>query len=66
MGDYEAGALASVESPLEYHPREVVDLTLSRYPAQGHRQAGSLTGAVASKMVTEARKGALSTVGNRA
>jgi hypothetical protein len=27
---------------------------------------GSLTGAVASQTVTEARKGALSTVGNRA
>jgi hypothetical protein len=29
-------------------------------------QAGSLTGAVASQSVTEARKGSLSTVGNRA
>ena len=35
-------------------------------PAEGHCQAGSLTGAVASKRVTEARNGALSTVGNRA
>ena len=35
-------------------------------PAEGHCQAGSLTGAVASQIVTEARKGALSTVGNRA
>ena len=32
----------------------------------GHCQAGSLTGAVASKRVTEALKGSFSTVGNRA
>ena len=32
----------------------------------GHCQAGSLTGAVASKKVTEAFKGYLSTDGNRA
>ena len=32
----------------------------------GHCQAGSLTGAVASKKVTEALKGSLSTDGNRA
>ena len=35
-------------------------------PAGGHCQAGSLTGAVASKKVTEAPKGYLSAVGNRA
>ena len=34
--------------------------------AGGHCQAGSLTGAVASKSVTEALKGSLSTDGNRA
>ena len=32
----------------------------------GHRLVGSLTGVVASKRVTEASKGALSTNGNRA
>ena len=32
----------------------------------GHRLAGSLTGVVASKSVTEAFKGSLSTLGNRA
>ena len=36
-----------------------------RDPASGQRQAGSLTGAVASQMVTEAREGRLRTVGNR-
>ena len=35
-------------------------------PVGGHCQAGSLTGAVASKKVTEALKGFLSTDGNRA
>ena len=34
--------------------------------AGGHCQVGSLTGAVASKKVTEALKGPLSTDGNRA
>ena len=33
---------------------------------EGHCQVGSLTGAVASKKVTEALKGWLSTDGNRA
>ena len=37
-----------------------------RKPEQGQCQVGSLTGAVASKKVTEALKGSLSTVGNRA
>ena len=36
-----------------------------RHPASGQRQAGSLTGAVASQSVTEAYKGWLRTVGNR-
>lgn len=35
-------------------------------PEEGHCQLGSLTGAVASQTVTEAFKGFLSTVGNRA
>ena len=41
-------------------------LTCSRDPAEGQCQVGSLTGAVASKKVTEALKGFLSTDGNRA
>ena len=36
-----------------------------RDPASGQRQAGSLTGAVASQSVTEAREGHLRAVGNR-
>ena len=35
-----------------------------RDPASGQRQAGSLTGAVASQRVTEVREGLLAVVGN--
>ena len=66
MGGFEAGALASVEPSLRYHPDRAVVLTWARDPGREQRQVGSLTGAVASQNVTEARKGSLSTVGNRA
>ena len=49
-----------------YHPCNIEVLTAIRYPDPGQCQAGSLTGAVASKRVTEAPKGSLSAVGNRA
>ncbi len=49
-----------------YHPFKIEVLTLSRQPVWGHCQVGSLTGAVASQKVTEAPKGSLSAVGNRA
>ena len=65
MGDCEAGALASVESSLKYHPNQVSALTRSRYPAWGQCQVGSLTGAVASQKVTEAPKGSLKLNGNQ-
>jgi hypothetical protein len=42
-----------------------VRLTYTRYPGEGQRLVGSLTGAVASQTVTEAHKGSLSAVGNR-
>ena len=41
-------------------------LTCARDPGGGQCQMGSLTGAVASKRVTEAFKGRLSADGNRA
>ena len=47
-----------------YHPGDAGILTVSRNPVSGHCQAGSLTGAVASKRVTEAPKGSLRMVGN--
>ena len=66
MGDWETAASAAAESPLGYHPFVIGILTCSRDPGEGHCQVGSLTGAVASKKVTEALKGCLSTDGNRA
>ena len=66
MGDYEAPASADVESTLEYHPGDIGSLTCGRDPVRGQWQSDSLTGAVASKKVTEALKGSFSTDGNRA
>ena len=52
----------AVEPPLKYGPSAVWALTrLSR----GHRLAGSLTGVVACKSVTEASTGAGGPIGNR-
>ena len=45
----------TVEPPLEYCPPRAGGLTPRRHPGGGQRQAGSLTGAVASQNVTEAR-----------
>ena len=59
-------APASVEPPLKYHPAHAGTLTLARDPGRRQRQAGSLTGAVASYRVTEAPKGSLSLVGHQA
>ena len=50
-------APAVVESSLKYHPYRYGCLTAVRYPDPGHCVAGSLTGAVASQSVTEARDG---------
>ena len=47
-----------------YHPCDIRFLTCARYPGSGQRQAGSLTGAVASERVSEALKGLLRMVGN--
>ncbi len=52
------------ESLLGYHPCRIGFLTNRRKPAGGHRQAGSLTGAVASERVSEALKGSLRMDGN--
>ena len=53
------------EPLLGYHPCDARFLTSCREPAGGQCQAGSLTGAVASQRVTEARKGQLMANGNR-
>ena len=51
-----------MEPPLKYGPSAVWALTRV---SRGHRLAGSLTGVVASKSVTEASKGTLRPIGNR-
>ena len=51
-----------MEPTLKYHPFVFCVLT----SGEGPRMVGSLTGVVASKRVTEASKGWLSTLGNRA
>ena len=53
-----------MESTLGYHSYDPEILTATRKPGAGHCQADSLTGAVASKRVTEAFKGSLRMVGN--
>jgi hypothetical protein len=65
VGGFEAGAPALVEPALKYHPCRRWRLTEVRHPDPGHGVAGSLTGAVASQSVTEARDGGLRAVGNR-
>ena len=66
MGANEPGALASGEAPVKYHPALCGVLTTGGKPFLGPWQVGSLTGAVASESVTEAREGWLSAVGTRA
>ena len=65
MGPFEAEALASVEPTLKYHPYRHGCLTAARHPGPGQCMVGSLTGAVASQKVTEAREGGLKLVGNQ-
>ena len=64
MVDFEAGAPAFVESPLKYHPYLHGCLTAAQQ-GPGQCLVGSLTGAVASQRVTEARDGGLRLVGNQ-
>jgi len=51
---------------VKYRPYCIRVLTCGYYIVEGQCQTGSLTGAVASKRVTEAFEGSLSAVGNRA
>ncbi len=57
-------ALVAVEPTLGYHSLNFEVLTLVSDPASGQCLMDSLTGAVASKRVTEAPKGSLRMVGN--
>jgi hypothetical protein len=58
-------APVGMESSLKYHPYSYDCLTAIRYPDPGPCVVGSLTGAVASQRVTEAREGWLKLVGNQ-
>ena len=58
-------APVAVEPTLKYHPCDLCYLTAVRDPDPGPCMAGSLTGAVASQRVTEARDGGLKLVGNQ-
>ena len=64
MGDGEDSFSELSESPLGYHSSVTGILTTDRKPAVGQCQVDSLTGAVASKRVTEAPKGTLRMDGN--
>ena len=60
----EAETPVAAEPLLGYRPYNIGFLTKHRQPVRGQRQAGSLTGAVASERVSEALKGSLRMVGN--
>jgi Family of unknown function (DUF6467) len=51
---------------VKYHPGDFWCLTWTPYRGWGQWLVGSLTGAVASQKVTEARDGSLSLIGNQA
>ena len=65
MGGVETRTLVLVEPSLKYHPSYSEILTFSRYPGEEQCLVGSLTGAVASQMVTEAPEGSLRLYGNQ-
>ncbi len=65
MGCYEGRALVLLEQTLKYHPFVIWYLTCFHQLEEGPCMVGSLTGAVASQRVTEARKGWLRLVGNQ-
>ena len=50
---------------MKYHSVPTIPLTLGRKPDRGRWLVGSLTGAVASQKVTEARNGRFRPDGNR-
>ena len=62
MGAGEVALAGAMEATLEYHPSYGVLLT--REQAREPCLVGSLTGAVASQIVTEARNGSLRVDGN--
>ncbi len=65
MGGVEGTFEGVLEPTVRYHSGEARILTCTRVSGEGQYQVGSLTGAVASKKVTEAYKGFLRLVGNQ-
>ena len=65
MGGFDPGVSASGEPTVKYHPVQSGNLTYARDPGGGQCLVGSLTGAVASQKVTEAREGSLRLDGNQ-
>ena len=65
MGGVEIFLAGKVEPLVRYHSNNARILTLYRYPVRGQFQVVSLTGAVASQKVTEAREGSLRLIGNQ-
>ena len=65
MVGYETWAPAQMEPSLKYHPYRHDCLTATHNLGPGQCVVGSLTGAVASQKVTEARDGGLRLVGNQ-
>ena len=65
MGGFDLGAPVPGEPTLKYHPCDHGYLTAARHLGPGQCMVGSLTGAVASQKVTEAREGGLKLVGNQ-
>ena len=65
MGGFEDALVGVLEPTVRYHSSKAKILTLIRYPDKEQFQVGSLTGAVASQKVTEARKGSLRLVGHQ-
>jgi hypothetical protein len=59
------GRQLSWSRKVKYHPYLHGCLTAARNPGPGPCMVGSLTGAVASQRVTEARDGKLKLVGNQ-
>jgi hypothetical protein len=65
VGDVEDDLVGLSESSVRYHSSEARILTLNPNRVEEQFQVGSLTGAVASKKVTEAHKGSLRLDGNQ-
>ena len=65
MGGYEAGTPVPAEPMVKYHSDSFDVLTFSGNPGSRQCLVGSLTGAVSSQRVTEARNSRLGLDGNQ-